>query len=180
MIGRDALTQDGWRIRDGLLEVKAINESEFEASSVKGEAFVLYSTYSATGGEEIIYLENEDSIRDIRIDYIKVSTTVAGIFSVIERTSGTAAGTVLTPLNVNLGSGAGSTADITAFGNASVTGTLAGDTLVGDLVGVAAPHKFEFEGGLIVPKNSAIFVTAAVSGIVHATILFHFASKTTL
>lgn len=162
---------------DGRAQVDAVIESELEKASEKGDAFMAYSSYSLTGGEEAFYLENEDSTRDIRVEYIEVSTSASGIASVMEKTGGTPAGTVVTPVNLHLGSSKGSTSEFTVLGNASVTGSVVGDTISAHDLATSGPWRFFFEGGLILPKNSGIFVRFATTGVVHVACLFHFSPK---
>lgn len=176
-VTRDPQTHTGARVtKAGEALALAITQPESEfISHEEGLAFGAYSTYSLTGGEEAISLMNDDPGRDIIIDNVVVSTSASGLVSVFEVTSGTPAGTTLTPKNLNLGSAV--PAQATAFGNASVTGSLSGETIAQHDVGTSAPFSFVFGGSVIVPKNKTIAVTFATTGIVHVNILFHYASK---
>lgn len=173
----DPLTHSGMRVtEDGEGLVKAVNvpESEF-VSHEKGLAFHASSTYSLTGGEEAISLQNDDPDMDIIVEDVIVSTSASGTVTVFEVTSGTPGGTTVTPHNLNLGSAVA--AQATAFGDASVTGSLSGITIAAHDIGTSVPFDFKFGGKLIIPKNSIIAVTFATTGVVFANIIFYYASK---
>lgn len=174
----DPLTGQAVRVtRDGEQLTLAVVESELEfVSHEKGLAFSIHSTYAATGGDEIASLENTNSDLDIIVDSVAVSTSATGVMFVFVVDAGlTPDGSSITPLNLNLGSSV--LAQANAFGGAAVTGSLVGTTIAGHDMGTSAPHKFEFGGGLIMPKGSIIAVTALTTGTVHAEIVFHYAAK---
>lgn len=177
---RDPVTGIGQSVTaDGQAVVRAIAESEVEHASHIGLSYMAHSTYALTGGEEALYLENEDSDRDIVIEDVVTSTNIAGVVSVLEVTSGTATGTVVTPLNLNLGSA--KVAQATVYGNASVTGTVDGDIIAAHELAADTPHTFRFNGGLILPKNSAIAVRFATTATgIYVDILFHYEDPSTV
>lgn len=147
------------------------------ASHEKGLAFHASSTYSLTGGQEAISLQNDNPDLDIVVEDIIVSTAASGVVTVFEVTSGTPAGTVVTPHNLNLGSAV--VAQATAFGDASVTGSLSGTTIAAHDIGTSVPFDFKFGGSLIIPKGSIIAVTFAVTAVVFANIIFYYKGRIT-
>ena len=173
----DPLTHRGARVtEDGEILSAAISSPAIEfASHEKGLAFTAHSTYAATGGEEVISLQNDNSDMDIIVENIVVSTSVASVIDVFEMTSGTPAGTTVIPHNLNLSSSV--VAQATVFGNASVTGSVVGTTIAEHLVDPSSPFDFKFGGSLIIPKNSVIAVTLDTTGVVHANIIFYYAPK---
>ncbi len=177
MIITDPLTGRAGRVtNDGEQLALAIVEPEIEfVSHENGLAFHLASTYSATAGEEIISLQNDNADLDIIVSNIVVSTSASGVFTVFEVTSGTPGGTTATAHNLNLGSAV--VAQATGFGDASVTGSLSGITIAAHDIGTSTPFDFKFGGSLIIPKDSIIAITAATNGVVYANIIFYFASK---
>ncbi len=172
----DPLRANGARVtEDGELLVIAITEPEGEfVSHEKGLAFHVASTYSLTGGQEAISLQNDNADLDIIVEDIVVSTAASGVVTVFEVTSGTPAGTTVTPHNLNLGSSV--VAQATAFGDASVTGSLSGTTIAAHDISTSVPFDFKFGGKLIIPKNSIIAVTFAETAIVFVNIIFHYSA----
>lgn len=152
----------------GRQEVNALVGSHFSDAVTNNRGFLFYSTYSATGGEEVWLLQNDGT--DIRIDRIIVSTSASGIFTIMRQTSGTAAGTTMNGRNGILGNPV--MPDVTAFGGASVTGTVDGEALVGHDVGTSTPFIFALDE-LVIPRTEALFVRAEVSGIIHVVGLAH-------
>lgn len=137
-------------------------------ASDEGSAAYFISTYAATAGQEVISIRNAESDRHLHIQSLMVASSVATIWTLFEVTSGTAAGTTLTYINPNLGSGV--TLDVTAFGNASVTGSLAGNTL--NLISTVADATFHhnFDGSLILTNGDEVALTADATGTVYVTI----------
>lgn len=150
------------------LESFSIVESELAEAMEDGRGFIFYSTYSATGGQEVWFLQNDGD--DIHIDRIIVSTSATGIFTVMRQTGGSAAGTTMNGRNGVLGSAIMS--DVTAFGNADVTGTVVGDAIAGHDIGTTTPFIFALEG-MVIPRTQALFVRAEVTGVIHVVGLCH-------
>jgi len=153
---------------EGLAYSRAIIEDDFQHAVDEGSGYIFYSTYSLTGGEEALFLQNDGV--DIHLDKCVVSTSASGIVSVMRQTSGTAAGTTITGKNGIFGRPVMGT--VTAFGNASVTGSVDGDTIDAHDIGTSTPHTFELDG-LIVPITEAVFVRFATNGVVHVTLYVH-------
>ena len=151
----------------------------FFASRDFGRAFSWTSTIDAQTGEETAYLQNTSPTRILVIDKIIFSGLLAGIHAVGIQTSGTAAGTVMTGRNLNLGNT--NTAEATAFGNALVTGSVAGDIIGYAYHGATSTTELDYNDSLILGQDDAIFLTVivAVDGLVYQTIEGHYETITT-
>ena len=122
------------------------------------------STYSATGGQEVIYIQNTEA-RKLHIEKMVISSSVASLWTLFKVTSTTAAGgTAITPVSPNL---SGSTpGQENSFGNASVTGSLSGDTLlVGSIATALEDAQYDFGGAIILSDNDAIALTLTTTGV---------------
>ena len=148
----------------GQLEVASMSEPELHYFSQRGQVGYWNSTYSATGGEEVIYIQNTEA-RVLHIERLIMSSTVASLFTLFKVTSATAAaGTALTPVNPNLS--AGTPGQENSFGNASVTGSLSGDTLfVGSIGIVLQDFTYDFGGAIILGENDAVAMTLTTTGV---------------
>ena len=157
----------------GQVEVASVSETSLEyASKTNKKAYSWVSTYAATGGEEVIYIKNDSTSDVLVVDEVVIGSSVASIFTIFEVNSGTAAGTVLTAGNLNLSSG--NTAPSSAFGNASVTGSLTGMTVAVDGVVAGGFETLDMKGALVLGQNDEIAVTASATGTVYVTVIGHF------
>lgn len=143
--------------KEGFLNVQAVVESDLEHASESGLAFIWTSEYRATNEDEIIYIQNTDSDKALLLEMIEFGSASTTLWELIEVTSGTAGGTTITAQNYNLSSGV--VADETAFGDASVTGTLTGNTIL-KLQTNAGDTFSQSTLGLILGKNDDIAITA--------------------
>jgi len=153
---------------EGRADVRAITEDDYRHAVDEGIGYTLYSTYSLTGDEEALSIQNDGA--NVHIDRVVVSTSATGVVSVMRMTSGTPAGTPITAKNSFAGKPI--MPDIPAFGNASVTGSVVGDTIDAQDVGTTAPYAFELDG-YILPTTEVMFVRFATTGIVHVTVYLH-------
>ena len=159
---------------DNRILTKSFFESDFDdAISNREDGYTLSSTF-ATGGSdiEVMSIKNTSTSKILIIDTTEFSSTVATLWTLFKVTSGTAAGTVGTPVNMNVASG--KTAQVSAFANASVTGTLAGTTLAVKYTGANSDSNFNTEGIFILNQNDELAITASASGTVAVTMYFHF------
>ena len=150
-------------------------ESDLEYSSeVKGKAYTFTSTFATGGADvEVISIKNDSATDCMIIDGVVVGASAACVFTLFEVTSGTAAGTTITGKNINTSSG--NAANTTAFGNAAVTGSLAGDTVAFN--GVSAASGFtvlDTKSGLVLGQNGHYAVTASANATVYVTVICHF------
>lgn len=153
---------------EGRAGVTSIAETDQSHATLEGGAFVFHSADAACGGEESWFLQNDGE--DIRVCRIEVSTAATGLFDVMRQTGGTATGTVMNGRSGILGQAVMS--DVTAFGSASVTGCVVGDTIVSHEIAAAAPHTFNLDG-MIIPKGEAMFVRTETTGVVRITGFVH-------
>jgi len=153
---------------EGRADVRAITENDFAHSVDEGVGYTFHSTYSATGGEEVWSLQNDGM--DIHVDKIVVSTSASGVFSVMRKTTGTPAGTTMNGRNAFLGKAV--MPNVTAFGSASVTGSVDGDVIDAQDIGTSSPYTFNLDGAIIA-QTEAMFVRAATNGIIYVTGYVH-------
>lgn len=169
---KDGATGRTLRINpEGRAWVDAAIESQIERhSESNGSAAYFYSTYSATGGEEIIYIQNTESEKKFHVTDVYMQSTVASLWTLIKVTAGlTAGGTALTYVNPSLSSGV--VKQHNSFGNASVTGSIAGTTIfAGSIDKVAQVEHKEFGGTIILGNSDAIAINLVTTGVVHAQI----------
>ncbi len=153
---------------EGRAGTRAIAESDQQHATKEGGAFVFHSADAACGGEESWFLQNDGE--DISVCRIEVSTAATGLFDVMRQTGGTAAGTAMNGRAAILGQAVMS--DVTAFGSASVTGCVVGDTIVSHEITAAAPYTFRLDG-MLIPKGEAMFVRTETTGVVRITGFVH-------
>ncbi len=166
LVGRNNAVADV--SEDGLQLVESLDLSPQAYHNRKGSGAYWNSTYSATGGEEVIYIKNDDP-RNLYITKLWISSAVASLYTLFRVTSGTAAGTAITPVNAMLGGGTPGLES--SFGNASVTGSLSGTTLVVGSIGVAlVDDGVNRLDGLVVPETEAIAITLTTTGAFQAHI----------
>lgn len=156
------------------LTVKAIIETQLESTSdVDGLAFSYTSTF-ATGGTdiEVMTIRNDSSELDFHIDQIWIGSADLAVWTAGVMTTGTPAGTTITgnPLNVD----ASKTADTTAFGNASVTGSVVLTTMAHFQTPPDQTIVFDLEGAWIFGKDDVFVLACATSTTIFATVIGHF------
>lgn len=171
LVIKDGLTSQTARVNSkGRLLGETISEGPLEEATDTGEA-IFFNSGFATGGtdREIISIENEEADKDLHITRFIFSAILDCIFTVFEVTSGTPAGTALVGVNPNFGST--TVNSITAFGNAEVTGTVAGDTLFQVHVKADTTEQVFVEGSIAIPQNSALAITANVDTTIDVTLI---------
>ena len=159
---------------DGHLTVAAIVETQLEhVSAEDGLSFGWSSTF-ATGGTdlEVLSLQNDASDLFLHLDQVWLAAAAAATFSLNRMTSGTPAGTIITgrPLNFDRLK----TAEATAFGNASVTGSVAGDLIAHILVPASQSVLVDLEGAWVLGKNDVFFLGCATNTTIFATVIGHY------
>ena len=159
--------------KDKQLTTATVAETSIEfASKTKQDAFSWTSSYAATAAQEVISVKCTSATQVLIIDEVVVGSSVANVFTLFKVESGTAAGTTAAVLNLNLQSG--KPAPATAFGSASVTGSLTGSVIAYDGVVAAAFTTLDVRGAVVLNQNDEIAVTAASTGTVYVTVLGHF------
>ena len=153
-----------------LVDSIAVGPLEHASEAPRGDAAYFVSTYTATGGQEVISIKNDESAKKLHITRLFLASTAQTIWTLFETTSATAAGgTALTYQNPNLTSGTNNS--VTAFGNAEVTGSLTGNTLGLFSTTAEVMAQIFLEGSLILGKDDQIAITADVNGTVIVTII---------
>jgi hypothetical protein len=150
------------------------NPRSFFASRDQGLTFTFTSIDTgAAAGDFFIYLKNTSPTKNIFVKEITFGSEYAAVIKLWEVT-GTAAGTPLTPTNLNLSSGRD--AEALGVGNGAVTGLTTG-RLIGILRTQIGGHEHEqLEDALILGPNTSIAAEydAGTTGQVEAVIHFHY------
>ena len=147
---------------EGRAGVRSLAQTDQQHAVEEGTGFTFFSDdATAQAGEETWYLKNDGE--DIHVDRIEISTDTSGVFRIMRQTSGTAAGTVMEGRNMIAGRGI--MGDVTAFGSASVTGTVDGDDIMAQDIPTSVKTVFLLDGYLL-PSGQAVFVRTVVSGAV--------------
>lgn len=156
------------------LQTFAIVETKLQSiSDEEGLAFSWSSTF-ATGGTdlEVLSIRNDSSDLKLHLDQCWAAAAAAATFSLNRMTSGIPAGTTVTgrPLNFD----ALKVADATAFGDASVTGTVVGNLGAHILVPASQSVLVDLEGAWILGKDDVFFIGCATNTTIFVTIIGHF------
>ncbi len=148
----------------------SVSEGPLEHASALGNAAYFSSTFTTgTTDVEIMSLKNGESDKVLVLTRMLLGASVAGVWTLIEVTSGTAAGTTLTYQNPNLDSGVAHTG--TFFGNAAVTGSLSGNTLILATTAANTSANVFLEGSLQLANNDEIAITFSADGTVYVTVI---------
>jgi hypothetical protein len=134
-----------------------------------GQAYNWVSSYSASSGDEVIYVQNNSKTDYLYIDHIVMSAEAGRATFTLYQVTGTPAGTTITGKNLNLVSN--NTANATSYGNASVTGITLGAAI--DIVSATDDSSviLDLRDALILGFNDAIAISFAGSaGTVNAVI----------
>jgi hypothetical protein len=128
---------------------------------------------TSVAGEYPFYLKNTSTTRNLFLWEIHMGTVEAVLFKMWE-VSGTATGTEIFPVNLNLG--AGLTAEASAFGNAAVGGLTAVNLLHLGRTSALGEVEMEFFGALILAPQDAIAIEydTGTTGVVDVTAEFHY------
>jgi hypothetical protein len=143
-------------------------------------AFNAISTgaFSYDIGEYCFYLKNTSSTRNLMMQHIEYHSVDAVRWVVHEVTGTAAAGTSITPSNLNLASGI--PAEATAMGGgAAITGLTSVKVIGTHRTGVFGEGEMAFNGALILGPGNAIAVEfdneySTTTGIVEIDMFFHF------
>lgn len=137
-------------------------------SFLKGNNFVWNSSYAATANDYVFYLMNTDQSQYLRINRFIVSATGATSWTAIRVTGGTPGGTAITGLNTNFSSG--KVASVTSLGNAAITGSPTGTTILKVRTGADSTLALTIDGSVILPVNTAIAIQVGASVTVNVTV----------
>lgn len=158
---------DDW----GNILTRSIMRQEMNDANDQEKSFTWFSTYTTAGAENVIYIKNTHETDNLEIHSVVLGTSANVIFT-MSQVTGTAAGTTITGVNMNLGST--KTASVSSYGNAAVTGLTTGNTLLTFRVLANYGDKYNIEGGVIMPPNTAIAVAVSALVTFDCTIYGHF------
>lgn len=182
MIQRDGSTLQGQRIlSDGEALVRAIVESEMEHVSAKESGSFAWSTTFATGGtnRDVLTIKNDNASKDLIIERVFLGADAAAVFTVGHVTSGTPAGSTVTPTCLNRG--AIRTAEATAFGDAEVTGTVVTANIwTAAVLADAPPFVINTLGSLLLAKDDVFGIACSTSVTINITVMGYFADPSEL
>lgn len=158
--------------KNNRLFTDALSQGPLEEAAERGDAASFLSAYSATGGQEVIYIRNDEPDRALHISRLFLFSDAASVWNLFQVTSATAAGgTALVYRNPNLTEG--NNRSHTSFGSADVTGSLTGDRLFAFTSLADVMISPFLEGALVLGKDDAIAITLVTGapGVMQATIL---------
>lgn len=177
MINRDGTTFLGQKIlSDGEALTRAIVESAMEhESAINSGSFSWFSSFATgTTDIEVLTIQNDHPTKELVIEAMWLAVADTAILTIGHVTSGTPAGTKVTPVCLNRG--AVKTAQATAFGNASVTGTVVvGNIWQIPLVADAAPFELVTRGALLLGKDDIFGISCSTSTTPRITVFGYFA-----
>jgi len=150
----------------------------FYISRDDGLAFnAIMPSFSAAAGNYVFYLKNTSDDKNMMINHIEYHALQAVQWSIFQATGTAASGTVITPANMNLGSGREAEA-ISMGGGATITGLTIGKQIGTHRTGAAETGEMSWGGGLILSPNTAIVIeyNAGTTGLCEIDCLFHYES----
>lgn len=176
MILRDPKTGIGQSVTKGGMAVsKAICQSITEHSNQhEEESYSAVISVTPTGaGDCFFYITNDSDIEAV-VTSLKLQSATAETIQVKIRDTGTVGGTHAALVPVNRHAGSGKIADVTCESGVDITGLSGGD-IVDVLVSGADMWRWEWQSGLIIPKNRTVSLYAVTGAIaIKATLGFCF------
>ena len=157
------------------LNVSARADSRiFYHSRDDGDAYIVTSIDTAAAAEFNIYFQNTSSTQNFVVNEIALGSAVLAIFKIVTVTGTAAAGSVLTPVNMNRTSSKAASA--TCRGDGAITGLTEEHLLASVSVLADASVVVDFHDALILGNNDAIAVEydTGAGGTMHATILGYY------
>jgi len=150
----------------------------FYASRDFGECFnaISLGDNDYAPGEYCFYAKNTSSTRNLFVKHIEFHATDALEWKIFEASGTAAGGTVITPSNLNLGSGIVAEASCMG-GGAAITGLTAGKLIGTHRNTALSESEMNFDGALILTPNKAIVVeleaeAGGTSGICEVDLFF--------
>ena len=154
------------KTRDRVFYVSRDDEQAFNA---------IMPSFSAAAGEYVFYLKNSSSTKNIFLHSIEFHSLQAVHWKVWQVTGTAAGGTVITPSNLNLGSGR--TAEATCMGGAAtITGLTLGNQIGTHRTQATGEAGMNFGQGLILAPNTAIAVEydTGTTGLCEIDCVYHY------
>jgi hypothetical protein len=148
----------------------------FYISRDDGLAFnAIMPSYSATAGDYVFYIKNTSSDKNLYLNHLEFHSLNAATWKILQVTGTAAAGTTITPSNLNLGTQR--TAEVISMGGgATITGLTIGNQMGTHRTEATGEAGMDWGGGLILAPNTAIAVEyeAGTTGLIEIDCLFHF------
>ncbi len=147
----------GYGIVDAVTDTEASHHADHEKS-----LYSWYSQFTTDAAEDFFYIQNDSEDYHLIVWEILMWAGTAAVIDMYRATSGTAAGTTVTPVNGHIGSG--KTFSHTAYGNAEVTGSLSGNTLATIPLLALTPTIIPIHGMIVIPNGENLtFATLAAA-----------------
>ena len=176
MILRDPKTGTGQSVTTGGMAInKAICQTITEHSNQhEEESYSAVMSVTPTGaGDCFFYIINDSDIEAV-VTSLKLYAAAAETVQVKIRDTGTVGGTHATLTPVNRHAGSGKIADVTCESGVDITGLSGGD-IVDELVAGTVMYRWQWQSGLIIPKNRMVSLYAVTGAIaIKATLGFCF------
>ena len=157
--------------KDSELTIQGTTAGPLEhASILRGRAGCISSTFATGGADvEVIYIENGEPELRFHVTRFLLTASAAAVWTILEATGGTAAGTSLTYQNPNLDSGV--TKSLTAYGNAAVTGSVTGNILMQIGTAADAGTQLFVEGVILLGNGDKLAITCSANATVYVTVM---------
>ena len=131
------------------------NPRAYYNSRDEENCYSIGTSYTAADGDYVFYIKNTDYDLVMMLTDITLSSAEVAKFTV-EVVSGTASGTAVTPLNINIGSA--NTASVDCKGNAAVTGLTSTGTMHITHIGADDHVELHFMESMVVQKGQAVAI----------------------
>ena len=154
------------KTRDRLFYVSRDDEQAFNA---------IMPTFSAAAGNYVFYIKNTSSSKNMFLHALEYHSVEAVHWKVWQVTGTAAGGSVITPSNLNLGSGR--TAEASCMGGgATITGLTLGNQIGTHRTQALGEAGMDFGEGLILAPNTAIMVeyNTGTTGLCEIDCIFHY------
>ena len=127
-----------------------------------GDAYSIVSIDTPSGANEYnLYFKNTHTTKKFHITSVRCGSAVLASFK-ISKVTGTAAGTTITPTNLNTTSG--NPAQATCFGNGAVTGLTESAVIAVVRVVADSSDMYDFKDSFILGKDEAFAIEYDIGG----------------
>ena len=132
-------------------------------------------TFNGAAGNYVFYMKNISSTRNLMLDALEYHSVEAVHWKVWKVTGTAAGGTVITPTNINLGSGIEAEATVMG-GGATITGLTLGQQIGTHRTQALGEAGMDWNGGLILPPSTAIMIEydTGTTGLCEIDCIFHY------
>jgi len=154
------------KTRDRTFYVSRDDEQAFNA---------VMPSFNGVAGNYVFYIKNTSSTKNLFLNSLEYHSVEAVKWKVYQVTGTAAGGTVITPSNLNLGSGR--TAEASCMGGgATITGLTLGNQIGTHRTQALGEAGMDFGEGLILAPNTAIMVeyNTGTTGLCEIDCIFHY------